>query len=197
MNLAAIKTPFLDISYRTVVAGVLLTFHIPESVLRDFESYVRRGKVPPNIDFWGVLPTLTSLRLGIPEKGKCGWDRPLNKPFHGPSRKSIIRRVKALSKQEPLVAVTEEIHQSFWDKIQERSGFYGISPGELCLSCIGYHAGLERRQRERGRPKTSFDAFERALAKESRQPPRIPSGKPASNILRFATQAARPEGRDA
>ena len=167
MSLAAIKTPFLDISYQTVVVGVLLTFHIPESVLRDFESYVRHNKLVLGVDYWGEMPTLRALRLGIPGKGEEGWDWPLNKPCNGPSRKSIIHRVKALSKQEPLVAVTEEIHQSFWDRIQKRSAFYGISPGELCLSCIGYHAGLERRRRERERPKTSFDAFERALAKES------------------------------
>ncbi len=158
-----------DSSYRTRVVAVVLTFQIPQSVHQDFQDYVCRilehdwcGSK------WRDSPFLASLGIGIPEKGEWGWDKPFNERFNGPSRKAILKRIKVLAKREPLVAVTDEIHPDFWERIEERAAFYGVTPGDLCLSCIGYHAGLEQKRREKEKPKTPFAAFERSLAKDAR-----------------------------
>ena len=187
MSPARISTPFLTVAYRSVVVGVQLTFQIPESVLRDFEDFVRRTTSSgfPWAEQWRILPILHALAIGSPDEGKHGWDRPFNKPFNGLSPKGILKRIKGLAKREPLISVTEEIAESFWDKIRNRAAFHGVSSGELCLSCIGYYANLERRTRERERPKTSFDSFERALEKEARQKNKVPAEKSPSNILQF------------
>lgn len=166
-------TSLFDSSYRTRVVTVVLTFHIPQSVHQDFQDYVGRILEQDWGRMWRDTPFIQALGIGIPEKGKWGWDKPFNKRFNGPSRKAILKRIKVLAKREPLVAVTDEIHPDFWERIQERAAFYGVTPGDLCLSCIGYHAGLERRRREEEKPKTSFDTFERALAKEARQSPDV------------------------
>lgn len=195
MSPATIHPQFLTASYRSVVVGVQLKFQIPESVLRDFEDGARRSAGEAWGAQWRYSPILRALALGIPDKGEWGWDRPFNKPFHGPSPKGIIQRIKARAKSEPLIEVTEEIAESFWEKIQERAAFHGVSPGELCLSCIGYHASLEERTRERERPKNSFDSFERALAKEARQKPGIPAERPPANILSFVGLSHRQSDR--
>ena len=143
-----------DSSYRTRVVAVVLTFHLPQSVHQDFQDFVR-DSLATGLDpwMWRDNPFIRSLGIGIPEKGKWGWDMPFNKRMNGPSRKAILKRIKVLAKREPLVVVTDEIHPDFWEKIQERAAFYGVTPGELCLSCIGYHAGVGRRRREKETPK--------------------------------------------
>jgi hypothetical protein len=148
-GLAKPAASLFDVYYRTRVVGVRLTFQIPESVVRDFESFVRRQLKSRDSSGWRDVPIAVSLGIGIPEKGEWGWDFPINRPLNGLSRKGLIKQIKALSKQEPVIAITEEIGESFWIRIQERAAFYGISAEELCLSCIGYHANIERRSREK------------------------------------------------
>jgi hypothetical protein len=149
------RPSLLDVSYETLVVAVVLTLHIPESVWQDFQNYVR-GALEcewAGAKSWRDVPVLVSLGIGIPEKGKNEWDWPIDRQRNGPSRKGRIKRIRLLSKREPSVVVIEKIHENFWERIQERAAFYGITTGELCLSCICYHANLERARREKAEKK--------------------------------------------
>jgi hypothetical protein len=129
---------------------VKLNFLIPKSVWQDFQAYGLRyaGSNFPAWRSWMDAPILNSLRIGIPDKGAMGWDTHISRPRNGLSLAGRVKRIRQLAKREPLIAVTEEIAWAFWEKIQTRAAFYGITAGELCVSCLAYHAGLERKGRE-------------------------------------------------
>lgn len=128
-----------------------LHFQIPESVWNDFQAYARRNAesdFSSDRNTWADVPILNSLMIGIPAKGARGWDAPMNRrPPNGLSLAGRVKQIRQLAKREPMVAVTEELAGVFWERIQERAAFYGITPGELCVSCLAYHAGLESRRR--------------------------------------------------
>lgn len=163
----------LGVAFKTVIVGVDLTLHVPESVLGEFLNYANSIKgSPPFVSGWAHEPIIQALIVGIPNKGDHGWDRPINQRLNGPSIRGRIKRIRAISRREPLLATTIQIHEIFWQKIVERAAFYGITPGELCLSCVEYFARLQREYQARQKPRTPFAAFERSLAKEARQKPR-------------------------
>lgn len=137
---------------------ITIPLPVPQSEWRSFDAFSRRLAESsfPDRREWQDYPVLLSLVIGIPKRGDNNWNRPLNKPFAGPSRKAIIRRIRKLAKEEPSISVSVEITPRFWARIQERAEFYEITPLELCLSCIGYHAGLERKFRERNKRRSAF-----------------------------------------
>lgn len=139
-----------------------LHFRIPQSVWNDFQTYGRRscGSGSPLDRSWQYAPILFSLGVGIPDEGKYGWDTPINKrPMSGLSLSGRVKQLRRLAKREPMVDVTEKVALVFWEKIQARAAFYGITPGELCVSCLAYHAGLEQKSREREEKRSDFSMF--------------------------------------
>lgn len=139
-----------------------LHFRIPESVWNDFQTYARMaaGFGGSCWSSWESVPILRSLAAGIPDEGQYGWDDPINKrPMTGLSLSGRLKQVRRLAKREPMIDVSEKLALVFWEKIQARAAFYGITPGELCVSCLAYHAALEQKRREREEKRSDFSMF--------------------------------------
>ncbi len=85
------------------------------------------------------------------------------------SRKTILAEIRERMASGPVENVSIFVFRETWDLIEANARFYGISPTEHCLCCLGYHAALWREMEKSKRPTTSFEFFERALAKEARQ----------------------------
>jgi hypothetical protein len=139
-----------------------LHFRIPESVWNDFQTCARRIAEDEDTwcQSWKSVPILMSLGVGIPDEGKHDWDKPINKrPMKGLSLAGRVKQIRRLAKREPMVDVSEKLALVFWEKIKARAAFYGITPGELCVSCLAYHAGLEQKRREREEKRSDFSMF--------------------------------------
>jgi hypothetical protein len=69
------------------------------------------------------------------------------------------------------VRASLELHlpMALWERVERHAAFYGITPAEHCMSCIGYHAEL-RRLRTREKAKSNpFQSFERGLARDAKK----------------------------
>jgi hypothetical protein len=100
-------------------------------------------------------------------------DSEVMKPFNrrtqcGISQKRILAEMKERLFSGVRASLELHLPMALWERVERYAAFYGITPAEHCMSCIGYHVELSRRRtREKAKP-NPFQSFERGLARDAR-----------------------------